>query len=72
MILIPWIDELNGYFKLKLVFLYKRWFYLKEYLWSGSFTFYETILFICCHMSDVIFKCAYTNILIVLADLEFI
>ncbi|KAL5668702.1 hypothetical protein ACJX0J_020923 [Zea mays] len=29
-----------------LVFLYKRGFYLKEYLWSGSFTFYETILFI--------------------------
>jgi hypothetical protein len=42
----PWIDGLNGYFKLKLVFLYKRGFYLKEYLWSGSLTFYETILFI--------------------------
>jgi hypothetical protein len=38
--------ELNGYFKLKLVFLYKRGFYLKEYLWSGSLTVYETILFI--------------------------
>jgi hypothetical protein len=42
----PWIDELNGYFKLKLVFLYKRGFYLKEYLWSGSLIVYETILFI--------------------------
>jgi hypothetical protein len=42
----PWIDELNGYFKLKLVFLYNRGFYLKEYLWSGSLTVYETILFI--------------------------
>jgi hypothetical protein len=40
----PWIYELNGYFKLlKLVFLYRRGFDLKESLWSGSLTFQQAV-----------------------------